>query len=740
MRRTSTLATLTLTCLLLAGLFEATRHGGVLTGAATGAADVTRGCSGPEWTGDVDIDTTGIGRAARIRATARQSMVWVGEPLDLEIRVTDRHGGWAEDSAGALEITVAPESTAALDFNGAVELLDGQDSVVVSVVPQQPGTVWFDVKSRDRELTPAFSNPVWIRDRDDATARSLATDRYPYWGDLHVHSRLSGDATSRLTPGETYEAAIDDTDLHFAAITDHDGSLDDGEWREVRQAANDYNCTYPTDNASCYGGRHFVTVLGYEWTSLSPYSLSCGPDDACHGHRNVYLFQDDGGDERYVQNGIGQIPMLSHDVEQYDGPCELWSSYDDLRATVPGLDFMTVPHHVAAYQDRPSRADWDYCPEACGLDASIQPLVEIFSRHGSGEFATADFPRDDPISCRNDDVNAQTVRDALLGRDGCEHRLGFIGSSDAHDGRPGQLPHPDHAVEVCPRVPDGGTLGDWRYPPYRAARPGLVCALVPGTGRDSALTRGGIFQALQSRAVYATTGVRINAWLEMRIGDEAHIMGAEASITAGDNVLALVHADKAVEDLENVELLWLDPGTGQWRVCAQWSEPGASLLDSVDVSENCISSSGTNVYYLKVSEGLYAENLAQVTEDNRWLDVQTADGIVAVELTQGAYSLDEFAAHVEQSLEHALGANAGFSVEYDDAEHRFTIEADTTFDLLWSTGEHGAAGTSAATLLGFNDTADEANEQSYTSDFANLTDGWSARHMAWTSPIWIDVS
>jgi len=708
---------------------------------------------------DFEIDDVGDGRfesltvsptvevvaapADRIRAFARQSMLVTGEQVDLEILVADRYGNRISDYEGTLDVSIAPESTAQMVLDATVTLAAGRGSAVVTAVPQQPGTVWFVVRSRDGSLRQALSNPVWIRGRNEGTPRRLDGERYySFWGDLHVHTRFSADATSMLSASETYEAAIDDTNLHFLSITDHDANLQNAAWTAVRDATNEYNCTYPTDATTCHGERHFVTLLGLEWTSPSPYTPTCDNPGGCFGHRNVYFVQDDGGDIEYTLTGDHQIPALSQSDEEYDEPCEMWTAYDDLRSTIPGFEFITVPHHVAAYHDRPARTDWDECPEACGLDAQIQPLVEIYSRHGSGESSSASFPQDDPVSCRNDSVNHISVRDGLKGSGVCGHRLGFIGSSDAHDGRPGQPPANEHAVEVCPTTPDGESMGEWEYRPYRALRPGLVCAFVAGEDRDSALTRQGIFEALQNRAVYATTGVRINAWLEMRAGGTVYTMGQEMSAEDGTGVLAIAHADKALEDLASVELLWLDPATDEWQTCTEWSQPGASLHDAYNVGINCMNP-GTNVYYLKVVEEMGLEHKTFVSEDNRWIDIETEeDGQVGIELAMGWYSLDGLAAHVQQSLESEFGTEAGFSVTYDTADQRFMISASgMNFDLLWRTGDHGeaASDSSAATLLGFEDSSDETGDSYYVSDYANLTDGWSERHMAWTSPIWIDV-
>jgi hypothetical protein len=217
--------------------------------------------------------------------------------------------------------------------------------------------------------TSATSNPLVA----EAGAPRL------YWADLHGHSALS-DGTG--TPEAYFRYARDVAGLDAAALTDHDHFgirfLDQNPamWDEIRAAAAKFNAP----------GR-FVTVLGYEWTSL------------LQGHRHVLYFADDG-------------PVYSSFDPRYQTPTQLW---DALR----GTSALTFAHHSAG---GPISTNWRYPP-----DPELEPVTEVVSVHGNSESPGAPIPIYDPVP-------GNFVHDLLEGGD---VRLGFIGSGDSHDGHPG---------------------------------------------------------------------------------------------------------------------------------------------------------------------------------------------------------------------------------------------------------------------------------------------------------------
>ena len=252
------------------------------------------------------------------------------------------------------------------------------------------------------------------------------------WGDLQVHTGLS-DGTG--TPEDAYVYARDVAALDVAVITDHDHwgmrFLDDDpqQWERVKRAAHE-----------AYAPGHFVTAVGYEWTNW------------VHGHRHVLFFDD-------------RAELFSALDARYDTPPELWSA-------LRGRDALTIAHHSAG---GPVAVNWNFPP-----DPRLEPLTEIVSVHGQSESPSTP-------GAIYDAVPGNFVIDQL----GKGYKLGFIGSTDGHDGHPG--------------------LG------HLAAPSGGLAAIV-GAER----TRESVAEALRARRVYATNGVRTLLRFEV----DGHPMGS----------------------------------------------------------------------------------------------------------------------------------------------------------------------------------------------------------------------
>jgi len=259
------------------------------------------------------------------------------------------------------------------------------------------------------------------------------------WGDLQNHSNYS-DGTG--TPEDHLRYAREVAALDVYALTDHDHwgmlFLDSRpeRWREIRELTERHH----------QPGR-FVTLLGFEWTSW------------IHGHRHVLYFDGDG-------------EVLSTLDPRYDTPQELWAALRGRRA-------MTIAHHSAG---GPISTDWSIPP-----DPELEPVTEIVSVHGSSE------AMDSPSTIYRP-VPGNFVRDAL----DRGYRLGFLGSSDGHDGHPGLA--------------------------HLASPTGGLAAIL-----SDELTRDGIYRALQERRVYATSGPRII----LRTAFGGHPIGAEIAVGDG---------------------------------------------------------------------------------------------------------------------------------------------------------------------------------------------------------------
>ena len=262
-----------------------------------------------------------------------------------------------------------------------------------------------------------------------------------FWADLQIHSRWSDGSGE---PQDLYRYGRDVARLDVMGLTDHDHwglrflDAEPPMWKALQEVTESF-----------HKPGSFVTVRGYEWTSW------------IHGHRHVLVFDD------------AALTLRSSIDDSFDHPAELWASLRGRRA-------LTVAHHSAG---GPIAVDWSIAP-----DPELEPVTEVVSVHGSSE--AADSPR--RIGSW---VEGNSVRQAALGRG---YRLGFIGSTDGHDGHPGLA----HLVS-----PSGGLAG--------------ILA--------TELSRDAVYDALKARRTFATSGPRI----VLRTLVAGYRMGADVPVRDG---------------------------------------------------------------------------------------------------------------------------------------------------------------------------------------------------------------
>ncbi len=280
-----------------------------------------------------------------------------------------------------------------------------------------------------------------------------------YFGEIHAHTGVNSDGEGTLD--EAYRFARDVANVDFYAQTDHDDAMTRPEhWEMRKEAANRYNAPGV-----------FPTLLAYEYTSF------------LYGHRNVYFRDDDAPLFSTIQP-VSEV--YRHDLYRHERhPRELYAFLDaiDQRAVV-------VPHHPCV-GDHPF--NWNTS------DPRYDRLVEIFSGWGNHETGTG------PLRGHGSDKHAQLTVAAALARG---LRLGFVASSDSHDGYPGAAQ---------------GKLQPWwsnKYSPVGSGR-----AVVLARER----TRAAIWDALHARRCYATTGDEIE--LDFRV--DGRLMGTEFTAPAG---------------------------------------------------------------------------------------------------------------------------------------------------------------------------------------------------------------
>ncbi len=200
--------------------------------------------------------------------------------------------------------------------------------------------------------------------------------------------------------------------------------------------------------------------------------------------------------EQRCARGDTNVYFLNDDEDYYMKDSvktiqELWGIYQN-------DPIISIPHQHPMVK-RPERFD--------AIDPNKEKLAEIHSNHGRYE-----YHENEPLKPPKGMVDGNNVQ-ALLARG---HRLGVVCASDDHSGRPG------------------------------------LTDLTGIYARE--LTRPALFEALQQRHTYGSTGVRLN--IMFRMGDA--MMGDEVLVAAGD---ALQSARRfraeilAVQNIERAEIV-----------------------------------------------------------------------------------------------------------------------------------------------------------------------------------------
>jgi hypothetical protein len=409
-------------------------------------------------------------------------------------------------------------------------------------------------------------------DANAETCGKSATEQQLLFGDLHVHTAFSLDAYAfgtLATPRDAYAFArgqplrLDngeivslDRPLDFMAVTDHaetweitwnctDPAYADAPYcsgmRKEREAGNgrkiftDYLLPVVTqeppvhapfcDTLDCEGATRsqwrrvqeaanqandpceFTALIGYEWTA-SPQGR--------HWHRNV-IFRSE------------TVPERPFDYITYPSVAQLWTALAEYCQPEAGCDAVAIPHNI----NWTDGGTFDVENESAGvwaLRSRYERLAEMFQEKGGSECLpdSADADRDD---CGFELVKVNTAKLRMLGpsedpvaewramRSGYYRsllgrgltafedsnrtlnplQLGAIGSTDGHFAAAGFTEEASFP---------GGVTAIWSSPEATLENPiynpgGLVAVWADEN------TRTGVFNALQSRSAYATSGTRI---------------------------------------------------------------------------------------------------------------------------------------------------------------------------------------------------------------------------------------
>lgn len=228
--------------------------------------------------------------------------------------------------------------------------------------PAEPGI--YHIHARGTGLKEVWL-PIRVTDKD---APGI------FWGQLHGHTGFSDGIE---TPDDYYTYGRDVAFLDLCAVNDHAERQDeDNKWTRTIAAARSF-----------YKPGEFVTIAGYEWTTL--------------GHRNVY-FAETTDDLPLVNNAENSAPDYATFVAK-------------LKAS--GKE-VVVGYHTA------HPVDFD------NYDPTIHSLEEIHSMWGTSEYAG------NPGWTKTRDMFVpMSSAQAALARG---QKLGFVAGGDTHSARPGR--------------------------------------------------------------------------------------------------------------------------------------------------------------------------------------------------------------------------------------------------------------------------------------------------------------
>ena len=294
-------------------------------------------------------------------------------------------------------------------------------------------------------------------------------------------------------------------------------------WRDTIEAAERHNAPGA-----------FTAFLAYEWTASTP-----APETAAY-HRNL-IFRG------------GPAPKRPFTLIDSSNPEDLWAWMEALRAQ--GVETLAIPHNSNQSNGQTFRLRY---ADGRPVDAAFaetrmrnEPLVEITQIKGTSETHPRLSPLDEwaefeILNTRKGNVGQYSlphgsyVREALVnglalqseGR-GNPFRMGFIGSSDAHNSAPshdeakhfgstvlsssaetrGAVPYSEATLKRMAALPESlrsprpaFTETEDQYGPIRSAQfsaAGLAAVWAEENSREA------IFDAMRRKETYATSGPRI---------------------------------------------------------------------------------------------------------------------------------------------------------------------------------------------------------------------------------------
>jgi hypothetical protein len=373
--------------------------------------------------------------------------------------------------------------------------------------------------ARGEEVQSTTAGPVRLSRPLDFLVVADHSDNMGFFPDLlsgapHITSNATGkDWYNRVQAGEGVSVALELIGLFSQGKFDPelmytpDSKPYKNAWAKTVEAAERFN----------EPGR-FTAFIGYEWTSLVRGN---------NMHR-VVIYRD-GGDK-----GGQMVPYTTVEPEGSTNPRGLWKWLENYEKTTGG-DVLAIAHNgnLANGIMFPLKAQWD----GRKLDASYvesrakwEPLYEATQIKGDGEthpflspndefadYETWDIGNLDVSQAKTDDMLAgEYAREALKRGLDIEKRLGtnpykfgMIGSTDSHTSlataqednffgkHSGAEPGPDRMTHAFMES-EAGTIMGWQQ-----VSSGLAAVWATENTREA------IFDAMERKETYATTGSRM---------------------------------------------------------------------------------------------------------------------------------------------------------------------------------------------------------------------------------------
>ena len=389
---------------------------------------------------------------------------------------------------GALTITLAASASA---VNG-------------DVLPLTPGAP----AAKPTTVAAHAGNKLTLAPLSDPHLPGYNTDRNAYFGDLHVHTKLSFDAyifNVRASPDDAYRFAKGEAighatgneirlaggPLDFVAVTDHSeflGVMEEAATHptgllarlpilqnmfssDPKQIAQAFSkMVTATHDGSMPNEMNDRDVMGRAWRQIQ--EAAARNNDPGHFTTLVgYEFTSAPGDRNLHRNVIfrtAKVPALPYTSRVSEDPEDLWRQMDKWRAT--GMEALAIPHNSNGSDGlmfQTTRLNGTPMDQVYSdLRRRNEPLAEITQIKGTSETHPSLSPNDEwanfeimesyigvakPVT----KFSGGYVRDALKAgmlmqeqKGFNPFKFGFIGSSDTHNGAPGSVEEPNFFSKV----------------------------------------------------------------------------------------------------------------------------------------------------------------------------------------------------------------------------------------------------------------------------------------------------